>query len=61
MTAPTPCPECGETINAVEVICKSGRCPACATPLDALFAAADDHESADIDYGPPASVDGGDA
>ena len=28
-----PCPACGESIDAVDVICERGRCPDCDTPV----------------------------
>jgi predicted amidophosphoribosyltransferase len=33
MSNPVDCPNCSETIDAVEVICVTGRCPECDTPL----------------------------
>ena len=35
-----PCPACGESIDAVDVICERGRCPECRSGLEDLFAAA---------------------
>ena len=34
------CPACGESIDAVDVICETNACPECRTGLDDLFAAA---------------------
>ena len=36
------CPACGERIDAVDVICETGRCPECRTSVRDLFDAASD-------------------
>ena len=39
------CPACDERIDAVDVICETGRCPECRTTVRDLFDAASDDET----------------
>jgi len=49
MSNTVPCPNCGASIDAVAVICETGRCPECDTParsteVEDLFDMAGDDE-----------------
>jgi endogenous inhibitor of DNA gyrase (YacG/DUF329 family) len=57
MTNTVPCPNCGAAIDAVAVICETGRCPECGTPARSTETADLFDKASDPDRSPGEVID----